>query len=216
MKKFFLIGNDISKSLSPKIHSIIYREYDIDAKYELYQIQDIKEAIKLFNIADGLNITAPFKDKITKYLKHNFAQINSVNTMIVHNLSGYSTDGLGFMLDAKRLGLNIKRVYIIGSGGAAISIMHELSKIESEIFIHDRKHDVFDTIKKINPSLVINATPVKFGLDKVYDLKYNDYEGISGIGMLIYQAILSSELFLGTKINLSIFSKILRCIQNEN
>jgi len=209
MKRFFLIGNDIKNSLSPSIHNIIYNEYAIKASYELCQIQDIIEVEKLFCIADGLNITAPFKESIIRYLKHDHAKINSINTMIVEGFEGYSTDGKGFMLDAKRLGLDLKRVYMIGHGGAARSILHELRLISSEVFIHKRGDDIFGAQKKIMPSLIINATPARFGLDNVYDLKYNGYEGISGIGMLIYQAILSAEIFLKTKIDKGIFNRIL-------
>jgi len=209
MKKFFLIGSDINNSLSPKIHSTIYNEYEIKATYNLFKIQSIDEVKNLLTIADGFNVTAPFKQQIIPFLKHDYAKINSVNTVVMHDLSGHSTDGKGFILDAKRLRLDLSRVYIIGKGGAAKSIMQELNKIENKIFVHDKEKDVRSEVEKIKPSLIINATPVKFNLDNVYDLKYNDYQGISGIGMLIYQAILSAELFLGIKIDLDIFSKIL-------
>ena len=213
MKKFYLIGSDIQKSLSPKIHNAIYNEYGIKASYDLYQIQNINEVEKLLITADGLNVTAPFKQQVVSFLEHDYSKINSVNTVITRNLSGYSTDGKGFILDAKRLGLDLSKVYMIGKGGAASSILHELKKIRSEIVVFDREQCIESEIKKAQPSLIINASPIKFCFDKVYDLKYNDYYGISGIGMLIYQAILSAELFLGIKIDLDIFNKILGAIK---
>jgi|GEM_PF-2181357 len=209
MKKFFLIGSDIKHSLSPAIHSIIYNEYGIKATYDLYQMQDINEVKALFALADGLNITTPYKQQIIPFLKQNCSQSNSINTVLTRDLSGYSTDGKGFMLDAKRLGLDLSKVYIIGKGGAAISILHELKKIDSKIYVHDREKDINKEVKIIMPSLIINASPILICLDRVYDLKYNEYSGISGIGMLTYQAILSAEIFLSQKIDLDIFNTII-------
>ena len=219
MKKFFLIGNDIQKSLSPKIHNVIYREYGIKASYDLFQIKNVDEIKNLTNVSDGFNVTAPFKSQIISFLTNLNLDIDSVNTVTVtmngKKLTGYSTDGKGFILDAIRLGLNLERVFIVGTGGAAKSIVHELKKIGIGFSVYNKQNDIKKEIKKIKPTLIINATPAKFYLDNIYDLKYNDYEGMSGIGMLIYQAILSAEIFLNIKIDLKIFSKIIGEL-NEN
>ena len=68
MKKYFVIGNPIDHSLSPKLQNWWLKENNIDAKYDKIKlkdheiknfIQDIKE-----QKINGCNVTVPFKKKL--------------------------------------------------------------------------------------------------------------------------------------------------------
>ena len=112
---------------------------------------------------------------------------------------------------------------IIGTGGAAKSIAFSL-KDKGKISVKSRsKKNQQDFCKKFNArsydkeqnySLVINCTPCylvdNFGKGKYYDIKYG--KGSHGLGMLIYQAILSAEIFLEKSIDKKIFYIIYKAL----
>ena len=68
MKKFFVIGNPIDHSLSPKLHNYWFKKNNIEAIYDKKElnsdnlknfISGIKEK-KIF----GINVTVPFKNPL--------------------------------------------------------------------------------------------------------------------------------------------------------
>ena len=65
---------------------------------------------------EGLNVTIPYKELVISKLSQDKSGYGSVNTIKKirdssgEKLIGYSTDGAGFLLDAKRLGLNLENV----------------------------------------------------------------------------------------------------------
>ena len=71
-KKYAIIGNPISHSLSPMLHNYWFKKYNIDCEYEMMKVdpnnlKDVIEAIKS-NKINGVNVTLPFKQKIIPYL----------------------------------------------------------------------------------------------------------------------------------------------------
>ena len=65
MKKYFVIGNPISHSLSPKLHNFWFRKHNLNAKYEKLLLEKdnlnkIVQKVKTGEIS-GLNVTVPFK-----------------------------------------------------------------------------------------------------------------------------------------------------------
>lgn len=234
MKSFYLIGQSIAASPSPKIHKIIYKELNVDAQYSLFETDGLNA---LPNSFDGLNITHPFKEEIIGLLDKDCSGCSSVNTVkkISGNqagLCGYSTDGEGFVLDANRLGLDLKRVLLIGAGGAARSIAKAIIDIGGQVFIKSRSpkkadefcknFDASSFIDGEKYTLTVNCTPLKnphgIKLDNCkkggyYDLKYTDNG--DGLGMLIYQAILSERIFLDKNIDLKMFDLIHKTLTRD-
>ena len=67
MKRYLVIGNPISHSLSPRLHNYWLKQNNIDAIYDKTKLEEdgIKEIIqdiKKQKIA-GCNVTVPFKKK---------------------------------------------------------------------------------------------------------------------------------------------------------
>lgn len=226
MKRFYLIGQNIEYSLSPKIHKVIYNELNVDADYKLFSCNELTFP----NDFDGLNITIPYKNEIISHLGIDKSGCKSVNTVVRENsgiLVGYSTDGAGFLLDAKRLNLDLSNVLIIGSGGAAKSIAYSLKNI-GNIYIKSRSKEreqefckLFGALPYKNDkkySLSINCTPIyfvdNFNSAQYYDIKYGK-DG-QGLGMLIYQAILSDEIFLDKTIDKEIFNTIYKELKRND
>jgi len=201
-QKFMVIGNPVRHSVSPILHSEIYRFYNINAKYgkERVEKEDIRRLIEKYKKVGirGFNITVPHKQNIMPYLdeiSEDAKKIGAVNTVKIVNdkLFGYNTDGAGFVAQLSCKVENA-RIKIIGAGGSAMSLVNALAaKNPQEIIIYNRtianaqgiaqKYDkVFArNISEFSPQdcdILINTTSV--GLSpNVSESPISNLEGIS-------------------------------------
>ena len=167
MKKFFVIGNPIDHSLSPKLQNHWLKENDIDATYdkiklEYPQIKNFILDIKEQKIT-GCNVTVPFKKTVIPFLDKlspEAEQTQSVNTIIFDNgvLVGHNTDIAGFDTAIKRLNFSIKgkKVLILGAGGVVPSIIFALKNMYvEEIIISNRTREKAENLKVLFNNLKI-------------------------------------------------------------
>ena len=92
MKKYFVIGNPINHSLSPKLHNYWLKENNINAIYdkiklEENEIENFISKIKNQQI-NGCNVTVPFKKTVIPFLdklSSEAKKTQSVNTICFHN-----------------------------------------------------------------------------------------------------------------------------------
>ena len=189
MKKYFVIGNPIDHSLSPKLHNHWFNENNIDAVYDKKKIveNDLKNVITKLKKKqiNGINVTVPFKKTVIPYLdKLSFEaeQTQSVNTIISNddNLVGHNTDIGGFIKAIKKINFDMKgkKIFILGAGGVVSSIIFALNKMNvSKIIISNRTKKKAEDLKSqfhnleildwgdINDfDVIINATSL--GLNK--------------------------------------------------
>ena len=167
MEKYFVIGNPIDHSLSPKIHNYWLKENKIDATYDKRKIDEEDLKTVIFEVKEkkikGINVTVPFKKAVIPYLdKLSFEaeQTQSVNTIILDNkdLVGYNTDIAGFANSIKNLQYDImgKKVFILGAGGVVPSIIFALSKMKvSEITITNRTRQKAEYLKTQFPNISV-------------------------------------------------------------
>ena len=104
--KFAIIGNPISHSLSPTMHNYWFKKYNINAEYELLNIEEneIQNVIKKIKEKEikGVNVTLPYKNSVIPFLDKTINDANethSVNTIMLDendNLIGENTDVFGF------------------------------------------------------------------------------------------------------------------------
>ena len=189
MKKYFVIGNPINHSLSPKLHNYWLKENNIDAIYDKKKIEEknlqtIISEVKGKKI-NGINVTVPFKKAVIPFLDKlspEAEQTQSVNTIILSNdnLVGHNTDILGFEKAIKNLNFDMqgKKIFILGAGGVVPSIIFALNKMNvSKIIISNRTKEKAENLKSrfhnleilewgdINDfDVIINATSL--GLNK--------------------------------------------------
>ncbi len=192
MKKYLVIGNPISHSLSPKLHNHWLKQNNINAHYDKIKLEEkeIKEFIqdiKKQKIA-GCNVTIPFKKMVIPFLdilSPEAEQTQSVNTIIFEkgNLIGYNTDIAGFNRAIKTLNfkMNNKKVLILGAGGVVPSIILALKKMDvSEISICNRTKQKAENLKILFKNLnvinwgnlidfdvIINATSLGLNNEKI-------------------------------------------------
>ena len=159
MKKYLVIGNPISHSLSPKLQNYWIKKHNIDAIYEKEKLNE-DELEKLFvNIrnkkVNGANVTVPFKKAVIPFLDKLSTEAEStqaVNTIYLENdkLIGHNTDIDGFELGIKKINYNIsnKKIFILGAGGVVPSIIYALNKMKiSEITITNRTREKAENLK---------------------------------------------------------------------
>ncbi|WP_440653273.1 shikimate dehydrogenase [Candidatus Pelagibacter sp. HIMB1542] len=183
MKKYFVIGNPINHSLSPKLHNYWLEQNNINAVYEKIKLEENEIENFILKIKDqkinGCNVTVPFKKSVIPFLDKlspEAEQTQSVNTICFHNgdLVGHNTDVGGFQKALNKLDYKVKdkKILILGAGGVVPSIIFALNKMEvSEITVSNRTYKKAENLKsqfnKINIikwgeitefDIIINAT----------------------------------------------------------
>ena len=167
MKKYFVIGNPIDHSLSPKLHNYWLKENNIDAIYDKKKIEEMNLETIISEVKEkkinGINVTVPLKKAVIPYLDKlspEAEQTQSVNTIILNNdnLVGHNTDIFGFDKAIKDLNFDMqdKKILILGAGGVVPSIIFALNKMNvSKIFISNRTKEKAEDLKsQFNLSLI--------------------------------------------------------------
>ena len=209
MKTYFVIGNPISHSLSPKLHNYWFKKNNIKAIYDRKKtdkkdLQSIISQIREKKI-NGINVTVPFKQAVIPYLDKlslEAEQTQSVNTIILNNdtLVGHNTDIEGFAKAIKSLNFKIegKKVFILGAGGVVPSIIFALKKMNvSQIIISNRTRkkaedlklrfknlEIIDWGNIIDFDIIINATSLGLNNETI-NLDFSKF----GDGKLFYDVI---------------------------
>ena len=188
-----LIGNPVSHSLSPIMQNAAIKYLGLDLIYMAIPCKDedleiVVNSLKKMN-CKGLNITIPFKQKVFNMcseISPVAKKVKAINTLKLtddKDWIGTNTDIDGFIYPLKNLNLIKKSSLILGSGGAARSVIQGLIKLKlSKITIISRnksslnelitnfKNDIeieglLSTNNEINnliqeTDLIINTTPV--------------------------------------------------------
>jgi shikimate dehydrogenase len=159
MKKYFVIGNPINHSLSPKLHNHWLEQNKINAVYEKIKLEEDEIENFILKIKNqkinGCNVTVPFKKTVIPFLDKlslEAEQTQSVNTICFHNgeLVGYNTDICGFQKAINKLNYKIedKKILILGAGGVVPSIIFALNKMKAtKITISNRTYKKAENLK---------------------------------------------------------------------
>jgi len=204
MKKYLVIGNPIGHSLSPKLHNHWIKQNNINAVYSKKQINEndiegIISEVKNGKI-DGINVTVPFKklaipflDQLTPLAK----ETQSVNTIFKKDdkVFGDNTDVGGFKQSLEYINYNVKnkKVFILGAGGVAPSILKALEKLgAAKVYISNRTKEkakdlesyykiplgleTLDWGQSPDFDIIINATSLGLKNNDKIELDYNKHK----------------------------------------
>ena len=128
-----LLGSPVAHSISPLMHNEAFQLLDLDYTYLCFEVNEetlpaAVDGLKACGIR-GFNLTMPNKNKIVELLDELSPAarlIGAVNTVVNDDghLTGYNTDGVGYMQAVKDAGYDItgKTITIMGAGGAATAI----------------------------------------------------------------------------------------------
>jgi len=243
-----LLGRRLGHSISPEIHSML-----ADYSYELFEKEEdeVEEFIKGKSF-DGLNVTIPYKKTVFAYMdevSRVARELGSINTIVKRSdgtLYGDNTDVFGFselvrVSGAKPEG---KKVLVLGSGGASVSVKYVLEKLGARTVTISRagEDNYMNLEKHRDASLIVNTTPVGMFPDTdatpldpcefkacegVIDIIYNPavtklmqmardggIPAFNGLYMLVAQAAKSSALFRGVSADDAVIENIYKKLLN--
>lgn len=226
-----LLGEKLGHSYSPQIHALLS-----DYSYDLFEKEPQQLEDFLCNGQyHGLNVTIPYKKVVIPYcncLSSEAQKLGAVNTITKAadgTLTGHNTDYFGFqyMLRKSQLDVTGKKVLILGSGGAAVTVFSVLQEAgATPVIISRRGENNYQNLQlHKDASVIVNATPVGMypntgkspvnindfpllegALDLIYnpartqlllDAEHKGLVAVNGLWMLVAQAKKSAELFTG-------------------
>ncbi len=133
-----LIGHPVRHSLSPAMYNRLFAQFGIDAVYVALDVHPdfadrVADAIRTLDLV-GVNLTVPFKERVLPFLDRSTVaaqEAGAVNvvTAVEGTLTGYNTDGEGFVRSlAEEQGPKLHgcEVVVLGAGGAARAIASTL------------------------------------------------------------------------------------------
>ena len=185
-----LFGWPVEHSLSPLMHNAAFGRLNLDYCYVTFPVRpdllaDAVRAVRALGLS-GVNVTVPHKENVIPHLDEidkEASFIGAVNTIVNRDgkLTGYNTDGRGFMKSLQEAGIEVsgKNVLIVGTGGASRAISYYLSEKASALYLFDidipkaerligdlseirgnvkRAEDIKSVINDMD--IMINATPL--------------------------------------------------------
>lgn len=164
---FGLLGRKLGHSLSPEIHAKL-----CDYEYKLYPTEPenldeffSNKALKAFNV------TIPYKIEAFNRCaerSETAEKVGSVNTVVRRpdgTLFGDNTDYFGFSYMAKKCGCDFKgkKVLILGSGGASLTVRHVANDegARETVVVSRSGEDNYENISRhYDADIIVNTTPV--------------------------------------------------------
>lgn len=128
-----LMATPIRHSMSPTMHNHAFHQLGLNYAYLAFEVGNdtlpqAVEAIRALGMR-GSNVSMPNKQAIIPYLDRldpAAELVGAVNTVVNDDgvLTGYTTDGIGFMqsLDADGINIRGQKMTLVGAGGAATAI----------------------------------------------------------------------------------------------
>ena len=154
-----LIGNPVSHSLSPIMQNAAFQYLGLDLIYIAIPCKDedlelVINSFKKIN-CKGINITIPHKEKIFKLcseispIANKLKAINTLKLNEKKEWSATNTDVEGFIYPLKDLNFANKKSLVLGSGGAARSVIQGLIDLNfSTISVVSRNKSSLDALIK--------------------------------------------------------------------
>lgn len=244
-----LLGRKLGHSYSPQIHSFLG-----SYSYDLFEREPEDVAAFLENgDFSGINVTIPYKKTVFPFCAEVSPQaraLESVNTIIRRpdgTLYGDNTDYYGFSMMLRRCGVAVKdrKVLVLGSGGASVTVQAVLREAGAKTVVISRsgEFNYGNLHLHRDAEMIVNTTPVGMypqngsspvdlglfpQLKCVLDLIYNpertrlllnaESRGLvaeNGLYMLVAQAKRAAELFTGEEIPDSVIDEIHRKLSSR-
>ena len=152
LDRYAVFGNPVAHSKSPVIHRLFAEQTEQSLQYTalLAPLDNFVLTATAFFAGGGrgCNITVPFKRDAWEMaaVRSDYAErAGALNTLMMQEdglLYGHNTDGLGLLRDLQvnqRIGLEGRRVLLLGAGGAVRGVLQPLLEANpAEVFIANR------------------------------------------------------------------------------
>lgn len=244
-----LLGRKLGHSYSPQIHARLG-----NYSYSLYE-KEPEELGGFLKNGDfhAINVTIPYKKDVIPFLDDLSPiakKLWAVNTIVRRGdgtLIGHNTDYFGFrsMLDRSGLQCRGRKVLVLGSGGASVTVCAVLREAGAHVVVISRSGENNYTNLHLHSdaAILVNTTPVGMypntgtspvtldlfpKLEGVLDIVYNpartrlllDAEArglvtMNGLWMLVAQAKEAAEWFTGKAISDDIIERIHAALRGQ-
>lgn len=193
MAKYGLIGEKLSHSLSPMIHSMLGNN-----EYTLIEVEKDKIE-RFFKDRDfcAVNVTVPYKKvayAACDLLSETARTLGNVNTIVKLDdgrLYGDNTDAFGFeyLLGQADIDVKGKKCLVIGSGGASATVCAVLGKLGGDVSVlrHADNTEVGRAKYLADTQVIVNTSPV--GMYPHFDespIRLSDFSSLYAAIDLIY------------------------------
>ena len=147
LDQYGVFGHPVAHSFSPFIHGVFARDTAQQMSYRAYDVapEEFNERVREFFAGGGrgLNVTLPHKVaavEVAQELTGRAAHAAAVNTLALQDdgILGDNTDGAGLVRDlCDNLGLivTLRRILILGAGGATRGVLAPLLGLEPAIVV---------------------------------------------------------------------------------
>ena len=188
-KHFAVIGHPIGHTMSPFIHTELFKLNGIEGQYSVADIAPDSlgtEIPRLLEELDGFNVTIPYKSAVIPFLasvEGVAEEYGSVNTVRCGDRAGRTTDPIGFVRALAAADIALKgNVAVLGAGGVCRVFAGEAARAGCEVTFGVLESDIpsakaiIEDISKHHPAfkaeivrigelsgefdLLVNATPV--------------------------------------------------------
>jgi 3-dehydroquinate dehydratase/shikimate dehydrogenase len=179
---FGVLGQDVTRSLSPALHNAAFAALGLDAVYVPLQAEALGPFVETLPVLglSGFSVTRPYKVDVIRYLDgldDMASACGSVNTVSRDGarLFGRNTDGAGVVGPLRRrTPLADRRVVIVGAGGAARAAALALRAEGARVTVVARDaaqaaqvasavscaHGMLSDLARYPWDVLVNATPV--------------------------------------------------------
>jgi shikimate dehydrogenase len=217
-----VLGYDTIKkySLSPKLQNSFLKQTKIKGKYIAIGTDNLQKTITKLNKKRyvGVNLTIPYKVDVLPLLDNIdpiAKKIGAVNTVAFREgkLYGYNTDAFGFFnyLKLRCSIAKIKKVLIIGAGGASRAVVYALTSNKiTDVTIVNRTYAkalalakefkcsaiVFEDLNKnINKyDLIVNCTPLGLENTQPITVTFEKCKSTAVVYDLVYKPLMTPFL----------------------
>ena len=155
-----LIGSPVEHSKSPAMYNYCFEKWNLDQKYLAFDVSkeetgDAMKALRTLGMK-GANITMPCKQEVLKYLdaiSPAAELVGACNTIVNEDgvLTGYITDGEGYVENLRQEGIEIKgkKITILGAGGVSSAIQAQaLLDGAREISVFNKRDAFWENAQK--------------------------------------------------------------------
>jgi len=175
-----LLGHPVGHSLSKVMHEAAMAALGIQGRYELLDTPPDLLPSRLAEVRRdfrGVNVTVPLKEAVFSLLDDLSPEaraIGAVNTVVNEGgrLLGFNTDAPGFLRSLEEAGVEGRRAFLLGAGGAARAVAYALKGAGWEVRVHNRTRARAEALARAfglelaplcaarEADLVVNATSV--------------------------------------------------------
>lgn len=151
-ERYGVVGHPIAHSLSPTIHAMFAASSGQALRYDRFDVApgDFERQARAFfeSGGRGLNVTVPHKmsatewaDELTPRAREAHA-VNTLSKLADGRIVGDNTDGVGFLADLDRLGVEVRdrRILILGAGGATRGLLMPLRERQPSALVIANRH----------------------------------------------------------------------------